>query len=63
MEKIWTIKDSDAYFPSQKTMRITRKLPPRVEKDPATAYTFPCFSGERGRIFICLQAILQQNHF
>ena len=51
MEKIWTIKGSDAYFPSQKKRRITRKLPPRVEKNPATAYTLSLFFWGAGQIY------------
>lgn len=51
MEKVWVVKDPDQYLSSQKTRRITRQLPPRVEKNPAVAYTLSLFFWGAGQIY------------
>jgi TM2 domain-containing membrane protein YozV len=50
-EKIWVIEDPDKDLSSQKTKRITRKLPPPVEKNPAVAYSLSLLFWGAGQIY------------
>jgi TM2 domain-containing membrane protein YozV len=51
MEKIWEIKDPDAYTRGKKTV-IRRGPPPREEKDPAKAYSLSMFYWGGGQLYI-----------
>ena len=51
MEKVWVVKDPDQFFSSQETRRIARELSPRVEKNPAVAYTLSLFFWGAGQVY------------
>jgi len=50
MEKVWEIKDPDAYLSRRKT--VLRKRPPVVEKDPVKAYNSSLLFWGGGQLYV-----------
>jgi len=49
MDKVWEIKDPEAYLKGTKT--VPRQMPPREEKDPAAAYSRSLFCWGLGQLY------------